>query len=116
MPLPASSTEKYTLISIVLDGAGNMKWAKAASPVYLDCEAAEARAGRFAEIASSFPKIEGNAKLEVRRRYLTRLHRAAFGKRCAGGSKAPEGMPALRTEKSFVEHTSINPNKRPHRA
>jgi len=28
--------------------------------------------------------------------------------------KAPEGMPALRTEKIIVEHTSINPNKAAH--
>src|SRR5882724_9045281 len=91
---------------------------EAASPVCFELAKRLKRAPRqiAQEIASSFPKVEGIAKLEVAGGgYLNAFFdRAAFwaGVRteASGESRVADGRQA----KIIVEHTSINPNKAAH--
>ena len=112
--------EKYGVeLAIVLERPPKIEMGEAASPVCFELAKRLKRAPRqiAQEIASSFPKIEGIAKLEVAGGgYLNAFFdRAAFWEALRQAEvKAPEGMPALRTEKIIVEHTSINPNKAAH--
>src|SRR5437879_3018192 len=92
---------------------------EAASPVCFELAKRLKRAPRqiAQEIANGLGKIEGIARVEVagggylnaffdRRGFWEALRQAE--------AKGQAGMPALRTEKIIVEHTSINPNKAAH--
>src|SRR5216684_1929895 len=92
---------------------------EAASPVCFELAKRLKRAPRqiAQEIANGLDKIEGIARVEVagggylnaffdRREFWEALRKAE--------GKKPAGMPAQRTEKIIVEHTSINPNKAAH--
>ncbi len=112
--------EKYGVeLAIVLERPPKIEMCEAASPVCFELAKRLKRAPRqiAQEIANGLGKIEGIARVEVAGGgYLNAFFdRAAFWEalRQAEGEE-PAGMPALRTEKIIVEHTSINPNKAAH--
>jgi len=112
--------EKYGVeLAIVLERPPKIEMGEAASPVCFELAKRLKRAPRqiAQEIANGLGKIEGIARVEVagggylnaffdRRGFWEALRQAE--------AKGPAGMPALRTEKIIVEHTSINPNKAAH--
>jgi len=112
--------EKYGVeLAIVLERPPKIEMGEAASPVCFELAKRLKRAPRqiAQEIANGLGKIEGIARVEVagggylnaffdRRGFWEALRQAE--------AKRPAGMPALRTEKIIVEHTSINPNKAAH--
>src|SRR6266481_10033371 len=112
--------EKYGVdLAIVLERPPKIEMGEAASPVCFELAKRLKRAPRqiAQEIANGLGKIEGIARVEVAGGgYLNAFFdRAAFWEalRRAEG-KEPAGMPALRSQKIIVEHTSINPNKAAH--
>src|SRR5882672_917124 len=112
--------EKYGVeLAIVLERPPKIEMGEAASPVCFELAKRLKRAPRqiAQEIAKGLGKIEGIARVELagggylnaffdRRGFWEALRQAE--------AKRPAGMPALRTEKIIVEHTSINPNKAAH--
>jgi arginyl-tRNA synthetase len=112
--------KKYGLdLAIVLERPPEIEMGEAASPVCFELAKRLKRAPRqiAQEIANGLDKIEGIARVEVagggylnaffdRREFWEALRQAE--------GKKPAGMPAQRTEKIIVEHTSINPNKAAH--
>jgi arginyl-tRNA synthetase len=112
--------EKYGMeLAVVLERPPKIEMGEAASPVSFELAKRLKRAPRqiAQEIANGLGKIEGIPRVEVAGGgYLNAFFdRAAFWEalRQVEG-KEPAGMPALRTKKIIVEHTSINPNKAAH--
>jgi len=112
--------EKYGVEpGIVLERPPTIEMGEAASPVCFELAKRLKRAPRqiAQEIANGLGRIEGIARVEVAGGgYLNAFFdRGGFWEALRQAkAKAPEGMPALRTEKIIVEHTSINPNKAAH--
>jgi len=112
--------EKYGVeLGIVLERPPTIEMGEAASPVCFELAKRLKRAPRqiAQEIANGLGRIEGIARVEVAGGgYLNAFFdRGGFWEALRQAkAKAPEGMPALRTEKIIVEHTSINPNKAAH--
>jgi arginyl-tRNA synthetase len=110
--------EKYSLeLAIVLERPPKIEMGEAASPVCFELAKQLKRAPRqiAQEIANSFGKVEGVARLEVAGGgYLNAFFdRAAFWD--AARKDAQGGTTVLaRPAKIIVEHTSINPNKAAH--
>ena len=111
--------DKYAVdLAVVLERPPKIEMGEAASPVCFELAKQLKRAPRqiAQEIAGSFPKVEGIAKLEVAGGgYLNAFFdRSAFwaGARTEASSKsqAADGHQV----KIIVEHTSINPNKAAH--
>jgi arginyl-tRNA synthetase len=112
--------EKYGVeMAIALERPPKIEMGEAASPICFELAKQLKRAPRqiAQEIANGLGKIEGIARVEVagggyvnaffdRTAFWSELRRAE--------KKEPAGMPALKTEKIIVEHTSINPNKAAH--
>jgi arginyl-tRNA synthetase len=112
--------EKYGVeLAIVLERPPKIEMGEAASPVCFELAKRLKRAPRqiAQEIANGLGKIEGIARVEVAGGgYLNAFFdRQGFWEALRQAeAKGPAGMPALRTEKIIVEHTSINPNKAAH--
>ncbi len=112
--------EKYGVeLAIVLDRPPKIEMGEAASPVCFELAKRLKRAPRqiAQEIANGLGRMEGIARVEVAGGgYLNAFFdRGAFWEALRQAEAlAPAGMPAQRTEKIIVEHTSINPNKAAH--
>ncbi len=112
--------EKYGVeLAIVLERPPKIEMGEAASPVCFELAKRLKRAPRqiAQEITNGLGKIEGIARVEVAGGgYLNAFFdRAAFWEALRRAeAKEPAGMPALRSQKIIVEHTSINPNKAAH--
>jgi len=111
--------EKYGVeLAIVLERPPKIEMGEAASPVCFELAKRLKRAPRqiAQEIASSFPKIEGIAKLEVAGGgYLNAFFdRAAFWAGVRTEASDESRVAGGRQAKIIVEHTSINPNKAAH--
>ena len=112
--------EKYGVeLAIVLERPPKIEMGEAASPVCFELAKRLKRAPRqiAQEITNGLGKIEGIARVEVAGGgYLNAFFdRQGFWEALRQAeAKGPAGMPALRTEKIIVEHTSINPNKAAH--
>jgi arginyl-tRNA synthetase len=110
--------DRYNLeLAIVLERPPKIEMGEAASPVCFELAKRLKRAPRqiAQEIANSFGKVEGVARLEVAGGgYLNAFFdRAAFWE--AARKDAQGGTPKLaKPAKIIVEHTSINPNKAAH--
>jgi arginyl-tRNA synthetase len=110
--------EKYGVeLDIVLERPPKIEMGEAASPVCFELAKRLKRAPRqiAQEIANSFAKVEGVARLEVAGGgYLNAFFdRAAFWE--AARKEAQSGTPRpAKPAKIIVEHTSINPNKAAH--
>jgi arginyl-tRNA synthetase len=110
--------EKYAVeLPIALEKPPKLEMGEAASPVCFELAKRLRKAPRqiAQEIATSLPKIEGIARVEVAGGgYLNAyFDRAAFWQSLASAT----GTPAKSTDKTskvIVEHTSINPNKAAH--
>jgi arginyl-tRNA synthetase len=112
--------EKYGMqLAVVLERPPKIEMGEAASPVCFELAKRLKRAPRqiAQEIANGLGRVEGIARMEVAGGgYLNAFFdRAGFWEVLRQAErKEPAGMPALRTEKIIVEHTSINPNKAAH--
>jgi len=112
--------EKYGVeLAIALERPPKIEMGEAASPVCFELAKRLKKAPRMIaqEIANGLPKVEGIARVEVAGGgYLNAyFDRGAFWEAMRkGAEKKPAEMPALRSEKIIVEHTSINPNKAAH--
>ena len=112
--------EKYGVeLAIVLERPPKIEMGEAASPVCFELAKRLKKAPRqiAQEIANGLGKVEGIAKVEVAGGgYLNAyFDRGSFWEAMRRGTeKEPARMPAPRTEKIIVEHTSINPNKAAH--
>jgi arginyl-tRNA synthetase len=112
--------EKYGMeLAVVLERPPKIEMGEAASPVCFELAKRLKRAPRqiAQEIANGLGRVEGIARVEVAGGgYLNAFFdRAGFWEVLRQAErKEPAGMPALRTEKIIVEHTSINPNKAAH--
>ena len=110
--------EKYGVeLDIVLERPPKIEMGEAASPVCFELAKRLKRAPRqiAQDIANSFGKVEGVARLEVAGGgYLNAFFdRAAFWE--AARKEAQGGTPRpAKPAKIIVEHTSINPNKAAH--
>ena len=110
--------EKYSLeLAIVLERPPKIEMGEAASPVCFELAKRLKRAPRqiAQEIANSFGKVEGVARLEVAGGgYLNAIFdRAAFWEAARKDAQGGTPRPA-KPAKIIVEHTSINPNKAAH--
>ena len=111
--------EKYGVeLAIVLERPPKIEMGEAASPVCFELAKRLKRPPRqiAQEIASSFPKVEGTAKLEVAGGgYLNAFFdRAAFWAGVRTEASDESRVAGGRQAKIIVEHTSINPNKAAH--
>ena len=112
--------EKYGVeLAIVLERPPKIEMGEAASPICFELAKRLKRAPReiAQEIANGLGKAEGIARVEVAGGgYLNAFFdRAAFWVALRQAEeKESAGIPALRTKKIIVEHTSINPNKAAH--
>jgi arginyl-tRNA synthetase len=112
--------EKYGMeLAVALERPPKIEMGEAASPVCFELAKRLKRAPRqiAQEIANGLGRVEGIARMEVAGGgYLNAFFdRAGFWEVLRQAErKEPAGMPALRTEKIIVEHTSINPNKAAH--
>ncbi len=112
--------EKYGVeLAIALERPPKIEMGEAASPVCFELAKRLKKAPRMIaqEIANGLPKVEGIARVEVAGGgYLNAyFDRGAFWEAMRkGAEKKPAEMPAQRSEKIIVEHTSINPNKAAH--
>ena len=109
--------EKYGVeLPVVLERPPKIEMGEAASPVCFELAKRQKRAPRqiAQEIAASFGKIEGVARVEVAGGgYLNAFFdRGAFW--AAALKEAAGGAAEHKPEKIIVEHTSINPNKAAH--
>jgi arginyl-tRNA synthetase len=111
--------DKYGVdLAVVLERPPKIEMGEAASPVCFELAKQLKRAPRqiAQEIAGSFPKVEGIAKLEVAGGgYLNAFFdRSSFwaGARTEASSKLQ--VADCQQAKIIVEHTSINPNKAAH--
>jgi arginyl-tRNA synthetase len=111
--------DKYGVdLAVVLERPPKIEMGEAASPVCFELAKQLKRAPRqiAQEIAGSFPKVEGIAKLEVAGGgYLNAFFdRSAFwaGTRTEASGKLQ--VADSQQAKIIVEHTSINPNKAAH--
>lgn len=120
--LAEHTREKYGVeLVIVLERPPKIEMGEAASPVCFELAKRLKKAPRqiAQEIANSFGKVEGVARVEVAGGgYLNAyFDRAAFWGAALEKSK-PNGetgrTPTFRAGKVIVEHTSINPNKAAH--
>jgi len=125
--LAAHIREKYGVeLTIVLERPPKIEMGEAASPVCFELAKRLKKAPRLIaqEIAGSFGKVEGIARVEVAGGgYLNAyFDRGAFwnalsagtGSERRKGDFSPEGAEGTAKGKIIVEHTSINPNKAAH--
>ena len=112
--------KKYGVeLSVVLERPPKLEMGEAASPVCFELAKRLKKAPRqiAQEIASSLPKIEGIARVEVAGAgYLNAFFdRAWFWEAARKEASGPSaGLRASERKKVIVEHTSINPNKAAH--
>jgi len=112
--------EKYGAeLSVVLERPPKLEMGEAASPVCFELAKRLKKAPRqiAQEIASSLPKIEGIARVEVAGAgYLNAFFdRAWFWEAARKEASGPSAaLRASERKKVIVEHTSINPNKAAH--
>jgi len=111
--------EKYGIeIAIVLEKPPKLALGEAASPVCFELAKRMKKAPRAIaqEIAGSFPRIEGIARVEVAGGgYLNAyFDRAAFWQAVMDPQSGAIGLAAEAAHRVIVEHTSINPNKAAH--
>lgn len=110
--------EKYAVeLSIVLERPPKIEMGEAASPVCFELAKRLKKAPRqiAQEIANSFGKVEGIAKVEVAGGgYLNAyFERGTFWSALKNAEQSKSASKAS-AEKIIVEHTSINPNKAAH--
>ena len=105
-------------LAIVLEKPPKREMGEAASPVCFELAKRLKKAPRAIaqEIATSLPKIDGIARVEVAGGgYLNAFFdRAAFWEALAGAQDAATQPGTEARQKVIVEHTSINPNKAAH--
>jgi arginyl-tRNA synthetase len=112
--------EKYGVeLSVVLERPPKLEMGEAASPVSFELAKRLKKAPRqiAQEIASSLPKIDGIARVEVAGAgYLNAFFdRAWFWESAQKQSSGPSAtLGTSERKKVIVEHTSINPNKAAH--
>lgn len=113
--------EKYSVdVNVVTERPPKIEMGEAASPVCFELAKRLKKAPRMLaqEIANSFPKVEGIAKVEVAGGgYLNAFFdRAAFWQSLSRLTTRQSSLATSTTEgdKIIVEHTSINPNKAAH--
>src|SRR5260370_20722044 len=112
--------EKYGVeLSVVLERPPKLEMGEAASPVCFELAKRLKKAPRqiAQEIATSLPKIEGIARVEVAgagylNAYVDRAWFWAETRKKTSGPSPP--LTASDKKKVIVEHTSINPNKAAH--
>jgi arginyl-tRNA synthetase len=117
--LAAHIREKYGVdLPVVLERPPKIEMGEAASPVCFELAKRLKKAPRMLaqELANSFGKVEGIAKLEVAGGgYLNAFFdRAAFWTTVSSQSGETGPKTSTQTGKIIVEHTSINPNKAAH--
>ncbi len=105
-------------LAIVLEKPPKLEMGEAASPACFELAKRLKKAPRAIaqEIATSLPKIDGIARVEVAGGgYLNAFFdRAAFWEAIAGAQDAATQPGTEARQKVIVEHTSINPNKAAH--
>jgi arginyl-tRNA synthetase len=105
-------------LAVALEKPPKLEMGEAASPVCFELAKRLKKAPRAIaqEIASSLPKIEGIAKVEVAGGgYLNAyFDRAEFWNSLVGMQHAAPQSATNPTKRVIVEHTSINPNKAAH--
>ena len=120
--------EKYSVsLDVVLERPPRIEMGEAASPVCFELAKRLKKAPRIIaqEIANSFPKVEGIARVEVAGGgYLNAYFDRGFFWTQVSTSQQTEGSPLATRHlplsspgasgKVIVEHTSINPNKAAH--
>ncbi len=120
--------EKYSVsLDVVLERPPRIEMGEAASPVCFELAKRLKKAPRIIaqEIANSFPKVEGIARVEVAGGgYLNAYFDRGFFWTQVSTSQQTEGSPLAARHsplsslgasgKVIVEHTSINPNKAAH--
>ena len=105
-------------LAVVLEKPPKLEMGEAASPVCFELAKRLKRAPRAIaqEIATSLPKIDGIARVEVAGGgYLNAFFdRVAFWEGLVGAQDAAAQPKTEARQKVIVEHTSINPNKAAH--
>ena len=111
--------DKYSIsLDVVLERPPRIEMGEAASPVCFELAKRLKKAPRIIaqEIANSFPKVEGIARVEVAGGgYLNAyFDRRSFWERAQAEESGEWRVGSSKQGKVIVEHTSINPNKAAH--
>ena len=103
-------------LSVVLERPPKIEMGEAATPVCFELAKRLKKAPRAIaqEIANTFPKVEGIAKVEVAGGGYLNAYFDRAGFWADAQNEAASGAVAKRPGKVIVEHTSINPNKAAH--